>query len=127
MNEMFAADVRNWFADLAIGAKAQTQEIKFGNHNWERASVFDNGVRDGIPTVNVHYLKKIARLAGFEVQHRDFVLGDYYYDVFRGEDFVIFNGVKFTGFDNTLTEQERNLRKVEEAEARKKKEEEEDD
>ena len=123
MNEKLAADVRNWFADLAVGAKAQAQEIKFGDRNWECASVFDNGVRDGIPTVNVHYLKKIATLAGFEVQHRDFVLGDYYYDVFRGEDFVIFNGVKFTGFNNTLTEQEREFRKAEEAEAKKKEEE----
>ena len=127
MNEKFAAEVRNWFADLAIGAKAQTKELFWGEWPWQRSSTFDNSIRDGIPTVNVHHLKDLAKLAGFEVLHRDYVLGDNYYAVFRGEDFVIFNGVKFADYHNTLTEQESNLRTAEEAEARKKKEEEEDD
>lgn len=127
MNEMFAVDVGKWFADLAVGAKAQTRALVWGERSWQRATTYDNPVRDAISTVYIHHLKDLAEQAGFDVQHRDFVLGDYYYLCFRGEDFVIFNGVKFADFTDVLPESEKELRRAEKAEAEKREEEDEDD
>ena len=124
-NEMFAADVRNWFADLAIGAKATLKTIQWGDNPWEYSRTFNNATRDGVPTVNVHNLEELAERAGFELLHRDFVVGDYYYTCFRSENFVMFNGVKFADYEN-LTEAEREARRAEE-DAQREREEEDND
>lgn len=127
IDERFAADVRNWFADLAVGVKAMCRTIYWGDNLWERGRTFNDPVRDNIATVSVHDLKEIAERAGFDVQHRDLVLGDFYYAVFRSEDFIMFNGVKFVDYENTLTEEEREARRAEENAQREKMEEEDND
>lgn len=127
IDERFAADVRNWFVDLAIGAKAMCRTIYWGDNLWEYSRTFSNPVRDNIATVSVHSLKEIAERAGFDVQHRDLVLGDSYYAVFRSEDFIMFNGVKFVDYENTLTEEEHEVRRAEEDAQREREEEENND
>ena len=102
-NEMYAADIRNWLMDMATGAKAMARTMKCADaengyewrveaHSYDR----DNTVIDGVITVYIHKIENVAKGAGFELQHRDFVEGDYHYPGFIGEDFIMFNGVKFS-------------------------------
>lgn len=99
--QMIAANVRNWLSDLAIGAKATATTIRFAVCKEEEAyvheaSVYDDGIRDDIPTVHVHRLKELAKAAELDVQYRTFTKDDYYYEPFSGEYFLVFNGVKFS-------------------------------
>lgn len=99
--QMIAANVRNWLTDLAIGAKATATSVRFAVCKEEdayahEASVYDDGIRDGIPTVHVHRLKELAKVAELDVQYKRFTKDDYYYKSFNGEYFVIFNGVRFS-------------------------------
>lgn len=103
--QMIAANIRNWLADLAIGAKASATKVRFAPCEESEAfkyeaSAYEDFIRDNIPTVFVHNLKKLAEAADLEIQHRKLKKGDYYYDSFVSEDFFVFNGVKFS--DMTL-------------------------
>lgn len=104
-NEMIAANVRNWLQDLAIGAKAVNTKMMCGvakeGEEWKvEASTYEDSMRDGIITVHIHNIERVAEAAEFDLQHRDFTPVDYYYTSFIGEDFFIFNGVKFSGMIN---------------------------
>lgn len=96
--EMIAANVRNWLADLAIGAKAVSKTLSLGKEpEWKyNVSCYADVNIDNVITVAVHNIKEVAEVSGLELKHRDFVEGDYYYQSFSGEDFIIFNGVKFS-------------------------------
>lgn len=103
--EQYAADIRNWLAGLAIGAKANTRIVRCADCNEEVAysysvSTYDQSsmIRDGMITVAVHRIKLVAKVAGFELHHRKLEKGDYYYDSFVSEDYFIFNGVKFADY-----------------------------
>lgn len=101
--QMIAANIRNWLSDLAIGAKAMHTKIlcapcdKLHEYKYE-AYCFDYNdcFVDGILTVYVHKINVLAEAAELDIQHRDFVLGDKYYRSFSGEDFIVFNDVKFS-------------------------------
>ena len=100
-NEMIAGNVRNWLRDLAIGAKAMNTKMMCGvaedGYEWRvEARTYDNAMVDGLITVHVHKVKAIAEGANIDLQHRDFTPVDDYYTSFTGEDFIIFNGVKFS-------------------------------
>lgn len=100
-NEMIAANVRNWLQDLAIGAKAMNKEMLCGvaepDKEWQViASTYDDVMHDGIITVHIHNIERVAEAAELDLQHRDFTPVDEYYSSFTGEDFFIFNGVKFS-------------------------------
>lgn len=103
--QMIAANIRNWLADLAIGAKASATKVRFAPceeleaFKYE-AGTYEDGIRDNVPTVLVHNLKKLAEATDLEIQHRKLKKGDYYYGSFVSEDFFVFNGVKFS--DMTL-------------------------
>lgn len=103
--QMIAANIRNWLADLAIGAKASATKVRFASCEESEAfryeaGTYDDFIRDDISTVFVHNLKKLADAADLEIQHRKLKKGDYYYNSFVSEDFLVFNGVKFS--DMTL-------------------------
>lgn len=100
-NEMISANVRNWLQDLAIGAKAMNREILCGvaenGEEWKvKAFTYDDVMHDGIITVHIHNIERVAEAAELDLQHRDFTPVDEYYAPFTGEDFFIFNGVKFS-------------------------------
>jgi hypothetical protein len=100
-NEMISANVRNWLQDLAIGAKAMNKEIMCGvaesGEEWKiKASTYADVMHDGIITVHIHNIERVAEAAELDLQHRDFTPVDEYYAPFTGEDFFIFNGVKFS-------------------------------
>lgn len=100
-NEMISANVRNWLQDLAIGAKAVNTKMMCGvaeeGYEWRfQAETYENVFHDGIITVHVHNIGRVAEAAEFDLQHRDFTPADDYYCSFTGEDFFIFNGVKFS-------------------------------
>lgn len=99
--QMIAANVRNWLVDLATGAKAMSTTMLCApcekSYEWKyEASTYSDVVIDGLPTVHVHNIKLVAEVAELELQHRTFKKGDYYYQSFAGEDFVVFNGVRFS-------------------------------
>ena len=100
-NEMISANVRNWLQDLAIGAKAVNTKMMCGvaeeGYEWRfQAETYEKVFHDGIITVHVHNIGRVAEAAEFDLQHRDFTPADEYYRSFTGEDFFIFNGVKFS-------------------------------
>ncbi len=101
--QMIAANIRNWLSDLATGAKATHTKIlcapcdeltayKYETRCWD----YDDYFVDGILTVFVTNIKVLAEAAELDIQHRDFIPNDRYYGSFSGEDFVVFNGVKFS-------------------------------
>ena len=101
--QMIAANIRNWLTDLAIGAKAMSKIMQCGVSDEKSAWKYetkcwqqDDVVVDGVLTVYVFNVKELARAAELDVQHRQFIEGDTYYGSFEGEDFVVFNGVKFS-------------------------------
>ena len=101
--QMIAANIRNWLSDVATGVKAMHTKIlcapcdKLHEYKYE-ASCYDYSdyFVDGIFTVYVHNIKTLAEAAELDVQHRDFVPSDKFYSAFSGEDFVVFNDVKFS-------------------------------
>ena len=123
-NEMIAANVRNWLQDLAIGAKAVNTKMMCGvakeGEEWKvEASTYEDSMRDGIITVHIHNIERVAEVAEFDLQHRDFTPVDYYYTSFIGEDFFIFNGVKFSGMINGFfSDEEEEAREKERINAR---------
>lgn len=123
-NEMISANVRNWLQDLAIGAKAMNKEMLCGvaenGEEWKvKASTYADVMYDGIITVHIHNIERVAEAAEFDLQHRDFTPVDYYYTSFIGEDFFIFNGVKFSGMINGFfSDEEEEAREKERINAR---------
>lgn len=123
-NEMISANVRNWLQDLAIGAKAMNKEMLCGvaepDKEWQViASTYDDVMHDGIITVYVHNIKQVAKGAELDLQHRDFTPVDDYYRSFTGEDFFIFNDVKFSGMINGFfSDEEKEAREKERRNAR---------
>lgn len=125
-NEMIAANVRNWLQDLAIGAKAVNTKMMCGveeeGREWRvEAEAYDRAdiVHDGIITVYVHNIKQVAKGAELDLQHRDFTPIDDYYRSFTGEDFFIFNDVKFSGMINGyFSDEEKEAREKERRNAR---------
>ena len=97
--KMIAANIRNWLANMAIGAKAMSQEMICSEKepDWKyTARCFDNMIRDDNIYVNLHNVKAVAKAADLELKHRDFVPNDFYFSHFTGEDFIVFNGVIFS-------------------------------
>ena len=125
-NEMIAANVRNWLQDLAIGAKAVNTKMMCGveeeGREWRvEAETYARAdiVHDGIITVYVHNIKQVAKGAELDLQHRDFTPVDDYYRAFTGEDFFIFNDVKFSGMINgDFSDEEKEAREKERRNAR---------
>lgn len=102
--QMIAANIRNWLADLAIGAKAMNTTILCApcddaNAYKYEAHTYDTVLRDGIVTMYIHNIKVVADVAELDLQHRKFKKDDFYYDSFVSEDFFVFNGVKFSGLN----------------------------
>lgn len=98
--QMIAANIRNWLTDLAVGAKAMNITVRCAPSSddtaWRvEAKTWDNPTVDGIITVYIHNITVVAEAADFELNHRKFKKKDFYYGSFEGEDFFIFNGVKF--------------------------------
>lgn len=120
-NEMISANVRNWLQDLAIGAKAMNKEMLCGvaenGEEWKvKASTYNDVMHDGIITVHIHNIERVAEAAELDLQHRDFTPVDDYYASFTGEDFFIFNGVKFSDMINGHFSDEEEERRDEERE-----------
>ena len=119
-NEMIKQNVFNWLDALIVGAKAMNTPIQCGTDGWRsEASVYngDTFVTDGILTVNIHSIDKVAKAVEFDLQHQDFTPANEYYAYFTGEDFFIYNGVKFSGMINGdfSDEEEEERRKVRDA------------
>lgn len=99
--QMIAANVRNWLADLAIGAKAMNTTIlcapceEYEAFKYE-TSTYEDVIRDDVITVFIHNVKAVAKAADLELHYRTFKEGDYYFKSFTGEYFVLFNDVKFS-------------------------------
>ena len=92
--QMIAANIRNWLSDLATGAKAMNTVVRCAPSSddtaWRvEAQTWGNPTVDGIITVYIHNITVVAEAADFELNHRKFKKKDF------GEDFFIFNGVKF--------------------------------
>lgn len=96
-NQMKAAEIRNWLADLAIGAKAMAKSLTVNDEkSWYEYRTYEDVMRDGVITVYVHGIVDLAKIAELPVQYREFVDGDFHYGNFVGEYFVEFSGVKFS-------------------------------
>ena len=109
--EMIKQNVLNWLDALVIGAKAMNTEVVCGVVDDARdlwrvtTSTYDQPKYDGLITIHVHDVKLIAKAAELDLQHRDFTPMDNYYRSFTGEDFFVYNGVRFAdmilgGFSN---------------------------
>ena len=109
--EMIKQNVLNWLDALVIGAKAMNTEVVCGVVDDDRdlwrvtTSTYDQSKYDGLITIHVHDVKLIAKAAELDLQHRDFTPIDNYYRSFTGEDFFVYNGVRFAdmilgGFSN---------------------------
>lgn len=99
-NEMIKQNVFDWLDSLIVGVKAMSTPIQCGTDDWEdEAKVYSGDsdfITDGILTINVHNVKRVAKAVEFDIQHQDFTPANRYYAYFTGEDFFIYNGVKFS-------------------------------
>ena len=98
-NEMIKQNVFDWLDALIIGVKAMNSHIQCGTDGWRsEAAVYsgDTYITDGILTVNIHKIERVAKAVEFDLQHQDFTPANEYYASFTGEDFFIYNGVKFS-------------------------------
>ena len=98
--EMIKQNVFDWLDALIIGVKAMSTPIQCGTNGWrDEANVYSGDsefITDGILTINVHNVKRVANIIEFDIQHQDFTPANRYYAYFTGEDFFIYNGVKFS-------------------------------
>lgn len=115
--EMIKQNVFDWLDALIVGAKAMSTPIQCGTDGWrDEASVYngDNFVTDGILTVNIHNIDRVMKAVEFDIQHQDFTPANEYYAYFTGEDFFIYNGVKFSGMINGyFSDEEKEERRAE--------------
>ena len=100
-NEMIKQNVMDWIDAVVVGVKVFNTEIVCADvpeqNQWKvTARTYQDCMEDGFPTIHVHTIDAIAKAAEFDLQHRDFTPADEYYRSFTGEDFFIFNGVKFS-------------------------------
>ena len=101
--EMIKQNVFYWLDALIVGAKAMSTPIQCGTDDWrDEASVYCGSeyTTDGILTVNIHGIERVAKAVEFDLQHQDFTPANEYYAYFTGEDFFIYNGVKFSDMVN---------------------------
>lgn len=126
--EMIKQNVFDWLDALIVGAKAMSTPIQCGIGEWEdEAKVYSSDsdfITDGILTINVHNVKRVAKAVEFDIQHQDFTPANRYYTYFTGEDFFIYNGVKFSDmisgyFSDEEKEERRKARDEWEENARK--------
>ena len=115
--EMIKQNVFDWLDALIVGAKAMNTHIQCSADGWRSEA-------DGILTVNIHNIERVAEAVEFDLQHQDFTPANEYYAYFTGEDFFIYNGVKFSGmingyFSDEETEERRKARDEWEENARK--------
>lgn len=97
--EMIKQNVFDWLDALIVGTKAMSTPIQCGTDDWrDEARVYssDSFIVDGIPTVHIHGIERVAKAVEFDLQHQDFTPANEYYAYFTGEDFFIYNGVKFS-------------------------------
>lgn len=101
--QMIAANIRNWLSDLATGVKAMHTKIlcapcdKLSEYRYEVSCYdYNDCFVDGMLTVYIHEINVLAEAAELDIQHRDFVSDDKFYRAFSGEDFIVFNDVKFS-------------------------------
>ena len=110
--EMIKQIIYNWLDALVTGANAMNVEVLCADVPEEvqyayTTSVWDKPVVDGLITVHIHRIQAVAMAAELDLQHRDFVEGDYYYGPFSGEDFFIYGNVRFS--DMILREEKEKL------------------
>jgi len=125
--EMIKQNVFDWLDALIVGAKAMSTITQCGTDDWrDEARVYsgDNFIVDGIPTVHIHGIERVAKAVEFDLQHQDFTPANEYYAYFTGEDFFIYNGVKFSDmiggyFSDEEQEERRKVRDEWEENARK--------
>lgn len=101
--EMIKQNIFNWLDTLIVGAKAMSTPIQCGTDGWrDEASVYcgSDYTTDGILTVNIHNIERVAKAVEFDLQHQDFTPANEYYAYFTGEDFFIYNGTKFSDMIN---------------------------
>lgn len=99
-HEMIKENVFNWLDALIVGAKAMSTVMQCGTDDWRsEASVYngDDCIVDGIITVHIHNIEQVAKAVEIDIQHHDFTPANEYYAYFKGENFFIYNGVKFSG------------------------------
>lgn len=97
--EMIKQNVFDWLDALIVGAKANSIVMQCGTDGWKsEASVYSGSdcIADGIITVHIHNIEQVAKAVEFDLQHQDFTPANEYYESFTGEDFFIYNGVKFS-------------------------------
>lgn len=99
--EMIKQNVYNWLDAIVTGANAMSAEVLCADVPEEvqyayTASAWNKPVVDGLITVYIHRIKAVAMAAELDLQHRDFVEGDYYYGLFSGEDFFVYGNVRFS-------------------------------
>ena len=125
--EMIKQNVFNWLDALIIGAKAMSTPIQCGTDSWrDEVSIYcgDEYTTDGMLTLHIHNVKRVAEVVEFDLQHQDFTPANEYYAYFTGEDFFIYNGVKFSdmvngSFSDKVTKKRRAEREKWEENARK--------
>ena len=118
--EMIKQNVFDWLDALIVGVKAMSTITQCGTDDWrDEAGVYsgDSFIVDGIPTVHIHGIERVAKAVEFDLQHQDFTPANEYYAYFVGEDFFIYNDVKFSDMinGNFSDEEEEERRKVRDA------------
>lgn len=83
-----------WLNELAVGARAQARKQETVGHY--PAHTYENPIIDGQITVHVHRIRDIAEALGMAIKYREFKAGDFYYDSFAGEDYIIIDNVVFS-------------------------------
>lgn len=117
-NEMIKQNVFDWLDVLIAGAKAMSTPIQCGTNGWrDKAEVYSGDsdyITDGIITINIHNVKRVAEVIGFDLQHQDFTPANEYYAYFAGEYFFIYNDVKFSDMiSGHFSDEEREKRRAE--------------
>ena len=113
-HEMIKENVFNWLDALIVGAKAMSTVMQCGTDGWKsEASVYngEDNIVDGIVTVHIHNIERVAKAVEIDIHHQDFTPANEYYAYFKGENFFIYNGVKFSGMIyGDFSDKEKNAR-----------------
>ena len=121
--EMIKQNVFDWLDALVVGVKAMHTVMPCGTDGWkDEASVYNHEQNkvDGMFTVHIHNVEAVAKAIEVDVQHAEYTVANEYYGYFSGEDFFIYNDVKFVDMTNSFTEEEADKRKAERREYEKK-------
>lgn len=101
--EMIKQNVFDWLDALIVGTKAMSAPIQCGTDGWrDEVSAYcgSDFISDGMLTLHIHNVKRVAEVVEFDLQHQDFTPANEYYAYFTGEDFFIYNGTKFSDMIN---------------------------